>query len=209
MWSETWQGFLGCECAGNLGNERKHPAPRRQKTVLAIFKINGGQAYRYQTKSKPSQKHTLEKVTIKEEVPSFGEVGRGFTSAPKIVDKQVKMFQAWLAKQQEQKQTSTPGKASSVVQSTQNKNILPPSLQKPFDYLVQNMTPQIKSSAAISQEMLSQKSNNSDTVSADLLSQKSDTFPADVPTLSENWLWRPQSDDPKDARNPIPFSILL
>ena len=38
----------------------------------------------------------------------------------------------------------------------QNENSLPPSVQKPFDDLMQNTTPQSKSSAAISQEMLSQ-----------------------------------------------------
>ena len=108
----------------------------------------------------------------------FGEVGQGFTFAPKIVDKQQKMFLAWLAEQQDQTQTGTPGKASSEVQSMRNENILPPTLQRPFDDLMPNVTPQSKSSAATSQEMLSQKSNNSDAVSQDLLSQKSNTSPS-------------------------------
>ena len=67
------------------GNEGESPAPRRQKPLFSIFKMSGGQAYRDQTKSKPSQNHTLEKATAKEEVPIF-EAGQGFTFAPKIVD---------------------------------------------------------------------------------------------------------------------------
>ena len=137
----------------------------------------------------------------------FGEVGQGFTFAQKIVDKQQKMFLAWLAEQQEQTQTGTPGKASSEVQSMRNENILPPSLQRPFDDLMQNMTPQSKSSAATSQEMLSQKSNNSDAVSQD--HRNPTPPPADLPILRENWLSRPQTDDPKETRNPLPLLVLL
>ena len=33
--------------------------------------------------------------------------------------------------------------------------------------------------------------------------------PANIPMLSENWLSRPQSDDPKETRTPFPFSMLL
>ena len=124
------------------------------------------------------QNHTLEKATAEEEMPIFGEVDQGFTFAPKIVDKQQKNLLAWVAKEQEQKQTSNPGKAPSVVQNMQNENSLPPSPQEPFDDLLQNTTAQSKSSAATSQDVLSHKSNNSDAVSRDLPSQKSNTSPS-------------------------------
>ena len=74
-------------------------------------------------KSKPSQNHTLEKVTAEEEVPIFAEVGQGSTFAPKILDKQMKMFRTRLVKQQG---WGTPGKEPSAVQSIQNKNNIPP-----------------------------------------------------------------------------------
>ena len=64
--------------------------------------------------------------------------------------------------------------------------------------------PQSRSAAAV----LSQRSDNCDAVSPELLSQKSSTCPADIPVLSENWLSRPQSGDPKENRNPLPFSTL-
>ena len=153
------------------------------------------------------QNHTLEKATAEEEVPIFGEVGQGFTFAPKIVDKQQKMGQTWLANQQEPKQASTPGTTSSVVQSMQNENILPPSLQL-FADLIQNMTPQNISPAATSQEMSSQTSHNSDDRKTSY-HRNLTPRPADIPTLRQIWLSRPQSDDPKETRNTLSFSMLL
>ena len=53
------------------GNEGKSPAPHKQKTVFSIFKMNGGQAYRDQTKYKPSQNHILGKATHKKKCPAL------------------------------------------------------------------------------------------------------------------------------------------
>ena len=33
--------------------------------------------------------------------------------------------------------------------------------------------------------------------------------PADIPILNEKWLPNPQSEDPKETRNPLPFLMLL
>ena len=100
-------------------------------------------------------------------------------------------------KKQGQRQMITPEKASSVVQTMQDETILPGSLQEPFDDILQNMTPQSKSSAATSQDILSRKSNIDDTISQDLLSQKCNTF-------TSRYLLMPRSNDPKETRTPPP-----
>ena len=144
----------------HLRENGQSPAPRRQKTAFSIFQMGGGQACRDQTKPKrnQNQNHTPEKATAEKEMPIFGLIGpTGFTFAPKNSGQKTKRNPTWLAKQQEQKQNSTPGKASSVVQNMQHENILPPSLQKLLDDLLQDITPQCKSSVATSQYLWSQK----------------------------------------------------
>jgi len=73
----------------------------------------------------------------------------------------------------------TPVKASSVIQSMHAENLFPPSLQdssqntENLEILLQNMTPDSSSSAAVSQDMLSQQSRDSEALSQDLSSQNS------------------------------------
>ena len=120
------------------GNEGGSPAPGRQKTAFSNFQLGGGQAYRDQTTPEPNQKRQAKKAAVEEEMPISRVIGQGFTFAPKDRGKKI---QAWSAKQ---KQNSTLGKASSVVQNMQNKNSLPPSLRELMDDLLQIMPPQNK-----------------------------------------------------------------
>ena len=100
--------------------------------------------------------------------------------------------------EKEQKQNSTPGKASSVVENMQHKKKFPPSLQKLFDDL-QNMTPPCKSSAATSQDMWPQNTQKYDAVSPDILSQNSNTSPSRYTNPERELAFETPERNPRNA----------
>ena len=108
-----------------------------------------------------------------------------------------------------EQRNSTPGKASATVQNMLNENSLPPSIQDPFGELVDNFTPQSKSTATASQEVLSQISDNSDAASIELLSQKPNISPSEDtnPERILNFEPSPERRPKRNSQPPTVFDV--
>ena len=168
------------------------------------FQPGEGPAYRVQTAPKPNQNHLNEEATPEgNRTPIFGAEGIGFTY--KGTEEQQKLYGTYRSEQR----NSTPGKASAAVQNMLNENSLPPSLLQPFGALLDNFTPQSKSTATASQEVLSQISNNSDAASIELLSQKSNISPSKDtnPEQTLNFDPSPERRPKRNSQPPPVFDV--
>uniref|UniRef100_A0A6U8MRL3 Uncharacterized protein n=1 Tax=Eutreptiella gymnastica TaxID=73025 RepID=A0A6U8MRL3_9EUGL len=170
----------------NPGEEGKSPAPQRQKTMKDFFQPLEGEVFRAETNSRPSKSRSLATAETNVNIqPIFNPIAKGFSFIPKEMSEEAQMFHNWLMRKQEDRRT--PVKATVVLQNLHAENMLPPSLESSsqnenLEILLQNMTPNSRSSAKFSQDLLqeatSQHSNNLEAVSQQLLSQSAHLSPS-------------------------------
>jgi len=164
----------------NPGDEGKSPAPQRQNTIVCFFQIMEGVAYRAETNPRPTRFRmpVSTEANVKNQA-IFSPIAKGFYFCPKRNDKGSENVPKLAGEEPRSKTYPSQSYICSAKFACRDYGSLEASWKNEnLEILLQNMTPNSRSSATISQELLSQHSRNWEALSQQLLSQSSHLCPS-------------------------------